>query len=426
MEDKNHHRIEVRKILTDYEVPYEKGAWERFEQKRNRKRSFIIFYKAAGIAASISLIVFAVLFQNELFPGASQETIIYRQAVEKDTLEQKEKDITNADNALDSDEGSSLQNLISSETDTKVKKQSEQPSGKTDVFIASNNQFYNNTNAKEEGAKINPLVLNLEKISPIGLSFNLSPQTIPSLVTNHTTMTQSSLEEHLLAKQNMEELEAKTNNTPIVFGIVLSSLMSSSPGTSSPQPGVGGGLTTEIPFNEKFALYTGVHLSDQTLTSEVNENPSVLTGSKALQSVTTDLLNLDIPVNIRYTFSERKDNAMYVAVGVSSLAYLGEKTESEFLIPNIITTYQEGQNGKLVEVYQTVQISETEIRQSEAFEQFDLAGQLNLSFGYSYKLNSQLRLIVEPYYKHPLSRLSSSELSFSTAGVNLRLNLGLK
>lgn len=426
MEDRNHHSFEMRRTLSEYEVPYEAGAWERFEQKRKRKRRFIIWYRAGGIAALISLIILAVLFQNELFPGASQERVISRKAVEKDALEQKAKDITITDDAIASDEDPSTQNLELAEKNTKVNKTSEQLSGKTDLVLSSNDQLYNNTYTKEEDAPINLLAVHVEKISRIGLSFNLPPQAIPSLVIKNITGAQYPIGEDFIVQQNIEELEAKTNENPIVFGIALSSLLSSSPETSSPQPGVGCGFTTEIPFNKKIALYTGVHLSNQTLTSEVNENPSVLTGTKALQSVTTDLLSLDIPVNIRYTFSEWKDNAMYVAAGVSSLAYLGETTESEFLVPNTITTYQEGQNGKLVEVYQTVQVSETEIRQSEAFEQFDLAGQLNLSFGYSYKLNSQLRLIVEPYYKHPLSKLGSNDLSFSTAGVNLRLNFGLK
>src|SRR5690606_41553583 len=67
------------------------GAWERFEQKRKRKRRFIIWYRAGGIAALISLIILAVLFQNELLPGASQERVISRKAVEKDALEQDRK-----------------------------------------------------------------------------------------------------------------------------------------------------------------------------------------------------------------------------------------------------------------------------------------------------------------------------------------------
>src|SRR5690606_16258922 len=174
-------------------------------------------------------------------------------------------------------------------------------------------------------------------ISRIGLSFNLPPQAIPSLVIKNITGAQYPIGEDFIVQQNIEELEAKTNENPIVFGIALSSLLSSSPETSSPQPGVGCCFTTEIPFNKKIALYTRVHLSNQTLTSEVNENPSVLTGTKALQSVTTDLLSLDIPVYIWYDFSDWKDNSMYVEEGVSTLDILGVITDYEYVEHNTLS-----------------------------------------------------------------------------------------
>lgn len=409
---------EFRMLLSEHEAPYELGAWEKFEQKRQRKRRRVAWYRIGGMAASLSLIILSLWMGNDMINDRSPETLISHKKFEEDTLTQTIHKVP-GNNALSSEEILSSKNNQTDDKNNMTKKSWRTTAKNVKVALSS-------TPKADNTEQDFPMIQRIDKISPLGVSLILPalPAILP--LENKSYASLFSEDDAFIIQQNLEKLKSESKNNPVIFGITLSSLMSSAPKASSAQLGVGGGVTTEIPFTSTLALYTGVQLSDQTLQSEVNEKPTVISGSKALQSITTDLLSLDIPVNVRYTFSEGKDNAMYVAAGVSSLAYLSETTASAFLVPHTRITFREAENGETMEVYETVQMPETEVRQSSAFEQFDLAGQLNLSFGYAYKLAGQWHLVIEPYYKHPLGKLTSSELSFSTAGVNLRFNFGGK
>jgi hypothetical protein len=52
----------------------------------------------------------------------------------------------------------------------------------------------------------------------------------------------------------------------------------------------------------------------------------------------------------------------------------------------------------------------------------DLAGRLNLIFGYRQRISPTLNLHVEPFVKIPLSGLASENIRFTTGGVTFKVS----
>jgi hypothetical protein len=186
---------------------------------------------------------------------------------------------------------------------------------------------------------------------------------------------------------------------------------------SNTQLNLGAGATADIKLTNNLKLSTGMAIAQNTLNyagqsqsiSPVNLNTypvSTLYNSAlnavapALKNYNAQLVDLDVPVNLKYEFNPQKNNS-YVAVGLSSGTFINESY-----------TYQYGYVANNTTQSQTT---------NNSFNSFYFARTLNVSFGLGYPLGKN-HLILEPFLKYPLDGLGSQQIRFGAGGVNLKFD----
>lgn len=223
--------------------------------------------------------------------------------------------------------------------------------------------------------------------------------------------------------------ELATESRPFKLGLMVSPQSNSSPVAGM---NLGAGLISEISLSRKLKLDVGLAYASQSVSPQ-NFQPLRQQASPSFDARTNsniidtdyqlNFASLDIPVNLKYKVFDKNQSGIYLITGLSSMVYLEQntvetvETQSLFLANSLSGTLEYAPN---VQQFSTVHTPAANQRNA------DLAGLLNLSFGYEYKLNSEFYFSLEPFYKLPLSNLTFANQQFSIGGVNLRMNFNLK
>lgn len=185
--------------------------------------------------------------------------------------------------------------------------------------------------------------------------------------------------------------------------------------------GFSGGFSQSFPVTNKMAISSGLGLSQSNLL--VKNNGDEVTESSqrgAFQEIVkAELLAIDIPLNIKYNFHQWNSNQLFISAGISSLIYLKQ---------NFSTTIREVIGVEIInDKEQVIIVDEFQERKSSSsepsFSKIDPAQILNISFGYEYALTANQSLIFEPYIKLPLGDLTSRDVRFGSAGLNIKIGL---
>ena len=129
--------------------------------------------------------------------------------------------------------------------------------------------------------------------------------------------------------------------------------------------------------------------------------PLVVPASKNFNA---NLVNLDVPVNLKYNFNPQTNNT-YFAAGLSSGTFINESYN---------TTYSYNAPGNS-------SILQSQDASHKSFDNFYFAQMLNVAFGLGYPLGKN-QLVIEPFFKYPLNGLGDQHLLFGSGGINLKFN----
>ncbi|MFA5244304.1 MAG: outer membrane beta-barrel protein [Pedobacter sp.] len=208
----------------------------------------------------------------------------------------------------------------------------------------------------------------------------------------------------------------KNRDKSIVLGLYAGSFINYAEGSES-NINLGAGFSSDFRINNRLKLSTGINLSKNSLT--YNEDtpsnaygsfqPSSAFAASTLVSVNNyqaELLNLDIPINLKYSFSPGKNSA-YILAGLSSGTYLNEQYAINFNNFNSLIGAALAQDEKVI---------------SKKFNHFDLMKTFNLSFGFNTKIGKNQSIGIEPFIKYPLGGLGSENLKFGASGINIKMN----
>ncbi|MCJ8210991.1 hypothetical protein MUY27_14830 [Mucilaginibacter sp. RS28] len=127
-------------------------------------------------------------------------------------------------------------------------------------------------------------------------------------------------------------------------------------------------------------------------------NAPLMPASWAQSSVAADCKVLDIPLNVSYQVFSKGRNAINLGTGLSSYFMLREHYDFG-TVSNSYGTYQA-----------TYDISN---------KNKHILGILNLNATYQRQLNPKLGLLVQPYYKLPLTGIGNGKVDLQSAGVAL-------
>ncbi|MGZ3999282.1 MAG: hypothetical protein ACXVIY_01575 [Mucilaginibacter sp.] len=218
----------------------------------------------------------------------------------------------------------------------------------------------------------------------------------------------------LLADNNQDSKQkGLSKNNLVRFGVYAASYLNYAKGSSS-RFNVGAGFSADINLTRKLKVSTGIAIAQNSLSypgqpvfstpAGINMAPLALYSASTLQysvsepsfrNYSANLVGIDIPVNLKYTFDPGKSET-YLLAGLSSGTFIDE-------------TY-------------TYSFSNSQAQSRSARGGFYFAKMLNLAIGTGYRVGNN-RLIIEPFLKYPLDGIGSQQIRFGSGGVNLKFSI---
>jgi len=221
-----------------------------------------------------------------------------------------------------------------------------------------------------------------------------------------------------LLADNSKETKQKglSKNSFVRFGVYAATYFNYAKGSNS-QFNVGAGLSADISLSRKLKVSTGIAIAQNSLSypgqpsfstpAGINLAPLSVYSASALQysvsepsfrNYSANLVGIDIPLNLKYTFDPGKSET-YLLAGLSSGTFIDE-------------TYTYSFNNAQAQSQST----------RNSFSGFYFAKMLNLAIGTGYRIGNN-RLIVEPFLKYPLEGLGTQQIRFGSGGVNLKFSI---
>lgn len=205
-----------------------------------------------------------------------------------------------------------------------------------------------------------------------------------------------------------------------------------SPSLTSEKINMGGGIALAYRISDRWSIRSGVSIAEMgvgqypagsrqgartatydypvpqsapTVNGELTADHEYL-GNSYLTSVTSSLLAMDVPLDLRYHVTER----FYSSVGMSLFAVLDERRTVHYTT----TTASQELNGTR---YNRREFSQRVSSQPIADQR--VGGFLNFSIGHRLPLSKRVSLSVEPYFKVPMGSLSKQDMNLNHGGLKL-------
>ncbi len=408
----------IRRTLLDHEEPYVLGSWERFQRQKlgnDRKRSQKRLY---AFAASILLMLTFAFAWNEfsMLPG--------EEYVEESQTESPEQTPT----------PSNLPQITAEEqTATEEELQEKQ----TDIGVTENRSTTDNTSniASQTFPEISPsfsrkTFSNFYKVSsglnappPISQKVAHSLNTLPANNRIASAGENSPSGQPVPIASTMLPASEKDSKN-FVFSAAYASVMNVN--DSQTDLGMGGGLYTDWNFAKNLSLTSGLFIGQNQLRyknnqgNQLEENVSrsnnTLMSADNLSYMQLDLINLEIPLNFRYTLTENWS----VSAGISSITYLRE--EYDYVYEQQIQVFDESSATSSETVTRSVTLRSSQTQSEPSFDKLDWAAFYTLSFGYQRKVFKNHNATLEPFIKIPAGKVTSQGVSYTSGGIQLKIS----
>ena len=215
-----------------------------------------------------------------------------------------------------------------------------------------------------------------------------------------------------------------------------------SPSLTSETVNIGGGLTVAYRISDKFSIGSGIavaqlglgenagyrpgYASRQSDLSAAPTDPSgdypVFNGKSEVAldykrevSLTSSVVTLDIPLDIRYEVAK----GFYTSVGVSYVTVLNEQRTGHYIDKINTNTFTNGSSTGADRLAPTEFVYSSEKIPAKPLRGNGYAGFMNFSVGKKLPISGKLFLSVEPYFKLPIGRLSKEEMDFTNGGIRI-------
>lgn len=398
----------IRDVFENFEDPSSEQGWQELRKKYPETRTRPLFFWYSSAAA-----VIAVLFWFFFFNNTSNQTRIiteknYASAPKSSQNLQSESSITNQQQ-VNNNSADKVHFRVSHVIINDNIKQQEVEQNSAPTLFAERSEPKSEEKTQELNVPLNSL-------SEPAMTQNQQKQTSELAQNNNQENNNSPGTLKDLKTENQEEKKVKTPKN-IVIGVYAGSFVSYADGSEG-NVNLGAGLSSDFRLNRRLKLSTGISLSKNRLS--YNENsPSNDYGSfqvsqgiaagtfTAINDYQAELLNLDIPINLKYSLSPGKNSA-YVQAGLSSGTYITERYAINSSSFNSMIGTSSNPDKQVI---------------NKSLEHFDLLRTLNFSFGFNTRIGKNQSLGIEPFVKYPLGNLGSENLRFGSTGINVKLNL---
>jgi len=394
-----------RETFENFEVEFKKEDWAKFQEKYNQSdKSSILnasyFFKAAAV---LVISISCIYLWQEL-----KEAIIYKEStavntpgLSSDSLNEAEPKSTIIDSIINN--GQPISNLGTLTASNQSSDERENSQFTNEVNL---NEIDSSDNAYHETSIIGIASIDLEADDLLGI--RLSEKTTFLKKTDN----QDSI---FIATDPKGGIDRRLN-----ISVLASTLLSYSGYEEGAPMGFAGGVSADIPLNDQLSISSGITLIKQDLqVGGNNKDISLESSTDDIEvNIFADLLIVDIPLNVNYSFAAYSKNEPYVSIGVSSFWYAKQSFQTS--TKQVIEIEQENEDGS-IELVRNVQTN-SQTGQSRNFSSIDIAKVLNISAGYKFSITPDVSMAFEPYLKYPLSKITDNKLSFTSSGFSIKVS----
>lgn len=387
---------EIAALFKEHEEPYEAGAWEDFSKRSKRKGPIGVIW--IGVAAAL-LVICAVL-----------PFVWKKNAMEQATVAVKREETQLPGGNPDSNTSTSSEGNQRASVNQALSFQNKD----------HQQEIINEKVAKET---IKP---SKQIIAALGADSSSKPFRKPDVVSaGLNNQVHATVEESAKEKDFMEFLREESSK-PVVktakakteskwdFGVEVSPTLLQS------RLNMGAGVTTEYKLSKSFSLSSGVAYvamaAGKNLMPDFSQASSM--SNKKLSSVNSDIRAIDIPISL--TFNVNKQ--LYTSVGVSYFGVISEKRNNKYLTElEVSSTLQDIATGDIKSFQSVLREKNNEVVTETPLNGNSYLGFFNFSVGRKQEIFNKYNIVVEPFLKIPVGKLSNQDLKLTNGGVRLKL-----
>ncbi len=425
----------IRSTFENYDEPFNNDAWELMKQKladKKKKTLFLFsnFSKVASILLILGLGIFTVYETNKYFFEKKQIVFNKKEKENIDLAENKTKELlipteNNEKQIINTKLKITTVKNTGSNKKTNFNKTYKDNSNKRNSNIVLLNKKKSNQNQKNEVNDI--LNKNNKSNSDTLINKELQKENKKIYASNDKTLKSDSLNKQIkdkitdkkpiLMPDDDDFFITKKSAKKFNYSVAFSSHYSSSDMGTADKINVGGGFQTAYIISDNFSINSGLLIANHNMNSKesIQKDKEVYKSSNKTLIKTSEtnikFTGVDIPLNIQYNL-----NNLYVSTGISSIFYLKESYSINYYSENTTEIFNyETKSYNKVYYYDT----ENETINKKAFNTFDFAKLFNISLGYKIPLKKG-SLIVEPYAKLPIGKLTSYNILYGYGGLGLK------
>lgn len=412
---------QIREVLLEHEEPYTLGSWERFKQYKNKKtrtRRQKLFMVVAASIVLMLLFAFAWLNLESLPDGqiAEDQSQDPSNAIENTTPSFSElENVPLPGNSAEKLPGNEMaDNEMSRSSDKSPNESNTQNFGRSDAPVSRKSLqkytrkdygFFTTVDAPDQIRKVLQTAGSNQPVEP-----GSNNQGANIIVQN-------------------EDIGYLSNPGPkkdLVFSIAYAPVVNIH--DSQTDLGSGGGFYADWNFTRNLTVSSGVFIAQNRLkySGETGnrlmefskeDGPSLLTGDD-LASVQLDFVNLEIPLNVRYSLT----NHLSLSVGIASMAFLKEEYNYNFEYEQRIQVFENFETTGLQPTTRVVTVRTTQTQSEPSLERMNWAAFYTFSVGYRQEIFNSYIASFEPFLKIPAGQVTSRNISYTTGGIQLKIS----
>ncbi|MEN8122386.1 MAG: hypothetical protein ABFS35_18720 [Bacteroidota bacterium] len=405
----------IKNVFNNHKEPYNPDDWEKLKMQLKRKRRTPVIWLNIAKAASVALLFGVSTFylnkddvEKQITSIETTSPIINSQITVKtkeDSINKQQKENTKqTDRYLITQQKENAKLIDRYQVSKKIKKE------EGDKHIKDTNGFIIEDELIKNSLAINKNDSNIRG-KAVAIVDSISQNSLTQLVQVEI------LEDEFV-------IDKKERNSKFDFAVAVASMYSYSQSSTEGDVNLGGGFTASYNISDKLSVSSGMLIAQQSLDYNYSRtSDKVFASSPSFYDANTTLVSepatatsriefvgIDIPLNVKLKLKK-----FIISTGVSSLLFVSEKRiySSNAIVLN--TEFNAQTNS--YETFNSVENFQSEER-SDAFGRMDFASLLNLSIGYEVPLKRG-GIILEPFIKYPLSKVSSANMKIGSGGLSL-------
>lgn len=393
--------------LQNHEETYPNGAWERFSEKKNKRRG--ITYWPLWAAAALILIFGGVFFAQNNIDQKKQIVIIKPKAQQIPAADRNTNVVIETKtNPTSLNNNANAANNIAANRATKITENLKP--------LLSQETTYPLINTAEELTPVNNNLLD-SKLVGTNLS-NLKSKQFNILTENKKPQprTQTNFEK-LLAQDSyanqQKPADKASGNSKWQPDVYVAPAMGNDNKVT-----MNYGFSLSYAIANKLSISSGVSYASISTTESLDASaPQTLSG-KNLASVDAKVRGINIPLELKYNISDK----LYTNIGVSALAVLNNSQQNSYIINQVQSFSSPAVNGYADSKTLIVKEKTVEPQPEANLDPDKYIGFYNFSLGYKQKISKKNNIAIEPFLRLPMKTFSKENLNLTNGGLRLKID----